>query len=236
MIDILKEFENRIDSLMQEDSERNVFENVHHASSAGRCFKMLKYTLEHREKKPLDFNVKIKLYQGVLWHEIFGQVTLPDKDILSEFKIEIPELNVQGFLDKAVIDKTKTIFLYDLKTTASYAYSKRFGKNKKDKSGFQEMQLATYGMGLERLYPNYRIKTYILWLVPDSGRTKVEEIDYAKYKKMAYIYWLDAKKFTSMNHDNLVPGETFGVPFESWECSYCSYSHICNSPFVKRDK
>jgi CRISPR/Cas system-associated protein endoribonuclease Cas2 len=234
---LLEEFEDTIDSLLQEDSERNIFNTVHHASSAGRCFKMLKYNFEHREMKPLDFNVKIKLFQGILWHKIFAQIGHDSENILSELMVSIPELHVQGFLDKAIIDKDKkVILLYDLKTTASYAYSKRFGRTKKEKSGFQELQLATYGMGLEKLYPNYLIKTYIVWLVPDNGRVKIEEIDYTKYRKMAQMYWLDAEIFTGKEHDNLIPGETFGVPFESWECNYCSYSHICNSPFVKKDK
>jgi len=235
MVDIIPKIENEIDYQMSADKDRNVFINRHHASSAGRCFKMLKYAWEHAPEKALDLNVKVKLLTGMLWHRVLA--SLQEENYLTEYKIDLPELEVSGFLDKAIVAvEKKTIFLYDLKTTASYVYSKRFGKNKSEKSGFQEMQLATYGLGLERRYPDYTIRAFIVWLIPETGKIKVEEIDYRKFRKTASMYWQDAMINTKLPHDQLVPGESFGVPFQSWECNYCAYSNICQTPFKAKEK
>ena len=73
------------------------------------------------------------------------------KDILIEHPIDIPELNVKGFVDVVVIMESGEIYVYDIKTVGSWSWKYKFGrKNEGNPSIHQELQLGTMVMQSKR--------------------------------------------------------------------------------------
>lgn len=161
-----------------------------------------------------------------------------------EHKIIIPELNIAGHLDFAVINKQKKeITVYDYKTAGTYKWSLKFGRKYKDKNpNFNyEMQLSTYLMGLEselQFTPEVK-QMLIVWYNKDTSRMR-EEVIQSRFIEMARSYWEDLNEWRKEienkdpeleDYNNV--NETIsryrevGVPFQDWECKYCPYDHIC---------
>ena len=158
-IDIEAIYEQYIDEKQEENRVKRYEGNEHwyHASGAGSCSRKLYF--ESVEKiqptNPLDSRTKrlLKLgnivhddiqnslthahYNKVLNNKVLNtekEINNKEKDI--DFHVEgeltIPELNVRGFYDIIVDDKTedRKVYLYDIKTCGGYAWKMKFGRNK----------------------------------------------------------------------------------------------------------
>jgi hypothetical protein len=189
------------------------------ASSAGSCFRKQKYKLLKEKAIPPDRKGLFRMRVGDLVHEDFQKALLTyyrDYPILTEYEIEIKELNVRGFIDILILDK-QNVDIKDVKTSAAFAWKRKFGRvynRDNNPSEKNELQLGTYGLGLE-----------------EKGLQVVNIDD--DYKKKAKEYWQETITICKRELDTIVPGEDIGVPFESWECNYCQYKEVCPSPFKK---
>ena len=181
-IDIEAIYEQYIDEKQEENRAKRYEGNEHwyHASGAGSCSRKLYFeSVEKIEPtNPLDSRTKrlLKLgnivhddiqsslthahYNKVLNNKVLNtekEINNKEKDI--DFHVEgeltIPELNVRGFYDIIVDDKTedRKVYLYDIKTCGGYAWKMKFGRNKKlDPSIHYELQLGTYGYAVKEKF------------------------------------------------------------------------------------
>jgi CRISPR/Cas system-associated exonuclease Cas4 (RecB family) len=173
---------------------------------------------------------------GDLVHEDFQKALLTyyrDYPILTEYEIEIKELNVRGFIDILILDK-QNVDIKDVKTSAAFAWKRKFGRvynRDNNPSEKNELQLGTYGLGLEEKGLQV-VNMDLAYYKKDDSSIKFVNID-DDYKKKAREYWQETITICKRELDTIVPGEDIGVPFESWECNYCQYKEVCPSPFKK---
>ena len=59
-----------------------------------------------------------------------------------------------------------------------------------------------------------------------------------KYMKKAHEYWQDLNEELEMvtSPDDMIPTQDIGVPYYDWECRYCGFAEICNSPLANKEK
>lgn len=230
-----------------------------HSSDAGGCYKKLQYSIKGTEYSKLDDRVVRNLHTGDLLHESIqdavlnqfakynnppaGRNNITNGNILrlyqsimqmsveKELEIQLPKLNVRGFLDLAVFYTNKTE-IYEIKTVHAYKWKKKFGRNPEESNGMYEMQVATHGLCLKKQY-SIPIETNIVWFKRDDGSMRIERVNFDKYSKKATEYWQNALK---MVKEELEPGIDIGVPFLSWECNWCRYKDTCKSPLIKEKK
>ena len=73
------------------------------------------------------------------------------KRVFIEKEIVLEDLNIRGYADLIVEEDDDSIYLYDIKTINDWSYKFKFSKKyKQEDSTHQEMQLATYGIGVKR--------------------------------------------------------------------------------------
>jgi CRISPR/Cas system-associated exonuclease Cas4 (RecB family) len=146
------------------------------------------------------------------------------KEVLVEKEIQIDDLNVRGYLDLAIVTDDKEVHLFDIKTINDWSYKMKFGR-KADPSGsiHQELQLATYGLALEDMYPDHKIKMYLLFYNKNTSMIKYLEVTEDRIMS-SYSFW----KRTLAEHKNGLPDLKKGVsPVMDWECRYCQYKQQC---------
>ena len=265
-MDIEKVYSEWLDSKNEEYKERHIgLEKSFSASSAGHCYKKHMFKVMEAPQKELEDRSKRILRLGTLVHKDFEDAIkyyLMDKcdspimgtfidnavegfDFYLEHEISLPQYNVVGHLDFAVVDvKNKSITVYDYKTSASYKWSLKFGRKKDSNPNFNyEMQLSTYliGLGLQvRLTPDQQYMS-ILWYNKDTSRLREEKIELS-FIGMAKEYWEELNNHRDIiqkddkeleDYDKMNYGTSLkryvevGVPFQNWECKYCPYEHIC---------
>ena len=264
-MDIERVYSEWLDSKNEEYKERHIgLEKSFSASSAGHCYKKHMFKIMEAPQKGLEDRSKRILRLGTLIHKDFEDAVkyyLMDKcdspimgtfidnavegfDFYLEHKIRLPQYNIVGHLDFAVVDvKNKSITVYDYKTSASYKWSLKFGRKYKDKNpNFNyEMQLSTYLLGMEQELDFTPTSQYmaIVWYNKDTSRMREEEIELS-FVGMAKEYWeelnshrriiqKDDKELEDYEKMNLQIKRNVevGVPFQNWECKYCPYEHIC---------
>ena len=125
--------------------------------------------------------------------------------------------------------------VYDFKTAAPYKWSKLFGhKKNRDPNPHPnyEYQLATYALMAED-ENNYKVdKMSIIYIKLDEVH-KWREVQVDRdYVVKANEYW-EMVNFTYDMGIMPEPGED-GSPYQSWECDYCPFSHVCPTPFKKK--
>ena len=146
------------------------------------------------------------------------------KDILIEHPIDIPELNVKGFIDIVVIMESGEVYVYDIKTVGSWSWRYKFGRKKESNPSIhQELQLATYGIALEREYGKVD-GMFIIYYNKNTSIMKQIEVSNDRISD-AISFW----KGTIDNHKDGLPIMEKGVtPVMKWECNYCEYLSKCN--------
>jgi|TARA_Y100000310_G_scaffold329525_1_gene399564 hypothetical protein len=225
--------------------------NVFHASSAGSCYRKQLYSYFDFPKEELDKKSLKVLRLGTVVHKDVEEAITkyqdanPDNDIYIEEKVKIPELNVTGTFDygefKTSREGKSTFNLYDLKTAAAYKWSTMFGnkENRKINSANNyKLQLATYALAVkERFDPDY-LAMYLVFYNKNTSMMR-ERLVMNPWMDKALEYWVDLNTWLDdvgekYFEEELIPELTEGVPFENWECGYCSYSEICPSQIKKR--
>ena len=152
----------------------------------------------------------------------------------TEGEIELKDLNVRGYYDVVMEDCTDSsenpyIRLYDIKTIASFGFSRKFGKYAiSEPSRNHYMQLATYGLAVKEKYGNLDSMDLIYYNKDDS-RMKKQTVP-LEYLSKAYKYWYNINE----EHAKGLPMFNLGTsPTQKWMCGYCSFKDHCNPPKFK---
>ena len=220
------------------------------ASSAGQCHKKQYYRLNEYDEEPFNRRTKRLLDLGTIVHKRFEDALnwynreyLDDKSmIMTEQRVEIPELNVVGHLDAAHINlDTKRIALFDLKTIGDWPWKMKFGKKpKRGNSNRYYMQAGTYVLGLQKMYPDFEYTMAIVWYNKNNSMMKEQAI-YPEWTEEAKVYWEElnlSTRETEFGHvpERIVkvpPFEAVSIPVEKWECDYCNYNKQCRADSIK---
>ena len=231
------------------ESQKNREGKFHHPSSAGRCIKIHQYHWNGADSQPMDAKgMKITRLGTIVGDDIesamewywntpnakdFADVPInPVGKLLTQYKIELPELHVKGTLDIAIIHDAK-LWITDLKTAASYKWKMMFGRNKEPDNGIYQKQVATYAMGVMLQNPEIKEARMMLDYYKKDDSTMRQITINNEVIDETVEYW----NMVNQNlEEELRAGVDLGVPMQSWECNYCNYSHICPSPFKKGKK
>jgi|TARA_Y100000310_G_scaffold87472_1_gene84308 CRISPR/Cas system-associated exonuclease Cas4 (RecB family) len=237
MLNIESVYKNFLDLVNEEHNKGYVgFEGWFRASSAGQCYRKQFYELSGAEKDQIDSRPQRVMRLGTIVHEDIGcaittgYINTEKSYVDLEERIEIPDLRIVGHPDIVQIEND-IAYLYDIKTMHSFAWKRRFGhaKNRDPKpSRNYELQLGTYAIGVRIKYDISKINAYIMWYKKDDSSIKINPIDVEKWMRRAELYWEELIEMTSeLTIEDLVPGQMIGVPFQNWECRYCSYKGTC---------
>ena len=148
------------------------------------------------------------------------------KEVFIEKEMLLEDLNVRGFADLVIITNDDKVYLYDFKTIYDWAYKLKFSKKyapNAEGSIHQELQLATYGIALEREYGKVD-GMFIIYYNKNTSIMKQIEVSNDRISD-AISFW----KGTIDNHKDGLPIMEKGVtPVMKWECNYCEYLSKCN--------
>tara|TARA_R100000008_G_C3584183_1_gene170862 strand:+ start:2508 stop:3239 length:732 start_codon:yes stop_codon:yes gene_type:complete len=200
-----------------------------HASSSGMC--MRKHYFQHIAKvkpKAIDRDTLRLFRLGDLVHEdiqdALGEYAQNNgTQIFIEKEIQLPEVNVRGFLDIIVADDNA---LYDIKTCNSFKWKKLFGRYPDPAPSVNYfLQLGTYAWWYENEYSQRIKKLALIYYNKDTSAMREMSVD-VQYIEEAKNYWVDLnKRFKKGN-----PAIELGVaPMYSWECNpkYCGFFEVC---------
>jgi|TARA_R110002167_G_scaffold112850_1_gene285554 hypothetical protein len=230
------------DFLRKKKQKRNPdYKDYFRASSAGSCFKKQWFNQreEEYEQKELDDRVLRLLRLGTIVHAdiekaLIEYETEDDIEIITEQEIVLPDIKVIGHLDGAILQKEGNEIvsadIFDVKTCASYKWRMKFGRNKESNPSFNyELQIGTYGLGIQAKYEVDDITLALIWYNKDTSAVKVQEIDALKWTSEAQTYWEEcAESIKNIEQaDELIPGVDYGVPMMDWECRYCGFTKYC---------
>ena len=190
-----------------------------HASASGMC--MRKHYFQHIAKvkpKPVNEDTMRLFRLGDLVHEDIQNALREYAEnngskIYIEKEIQLPEVNVRGFLDIIVIDDG---ILYDIKTCNSWKWKNLFGRYPDPNPSINyHLQLGTYGWWYEKSSRKKLKKLCLLYYNKDTS--KMRELDVStSYIKSAKEYWIDANE----RYEKGNPPIELGVaPTYKWECN-----------------
>ena len=227
-------------------------EEWYHASGAGTCSRKLYYqSVEKREPSNEtdarsnrimrlgtilhnDLENALILYNNKVYNNIIYNKKEKDKSIIQKEKIKfhteeevtIDDLKVRGFYD-IVADVYGKIYLIDLKSIGSFAYSLKFGrKSESNPSQHYELQLGTYGNAVKEKFGRLD-GMYLAFYNKDTSRLRFAEVPMS-YLNLAWNFW----KNINEEHKAGLPMFNMGTsPVQKWNCGYCPYLEICNPPF-----
>tara|TARA_R110000824_G_scaffold100738_3_gene239416 strand:- start:547 stop:1278 length:732 start_codon:yes stop_codon:yes gene_type:complete len=217
------------------------YEDWFSASSAGSCLKRQYY--KHIKTEPTDLpNAQSlrKMRFGTILHKDVEnainwykehhkeELEKDNMEIVTEYKVKIPDLKVVGHLDFAIKNNEKAE-IYDLKSAHEYTYklyAKKLGKTSDNRS--YNMQVSTYGLAFSLEHDLEDFKCYLLWYNKNDSRMNTKEIP-IQYADNALFYWTDVNEIieTITEPNQLKRGVDDGVPFEKWQCGFCEFSSIC---------
>ena len=213
-----------------------------HASSAGSCYKKQLYKYFKYPETPMDEKSYRILRLGTIVHKDVEEAIRwydsnnidPNEKIYVEQPIKIESLNVVGTYDSGIWKiKENTFKVYDLKTAAAYKWSKKFGNKvnrEKDSDRNYKLQVGTYALGIKKEMDVDRIEMYLVWYNKNTSMMR-EQIISPDWMDKALEYWNELNEILEesgvMFVEELQPENSIGVPFQSWECSYCSFREIC---------
>tara|TARA_Y100001963_G_scaffold131177_1_gene188214 strand:+ start:306 stop:1085 length:780 start_codon:yes stop_codon:yes gene_type:complete len=251
-VDIIKYYDDYIKERNESNRKERYEGNEHwyHASGAGSCSRKLYYesVVKAEVSNPInvdslrlmrlgtivhnDIQKALTLYNNNVYNNVYNNVekkiniNLQKKEIkfYVEGEVTIPELNVRGFYD--IVTEQEKVYLFDVKTSGSYAWSKKFGRKKEfNPSIHYELQLGTYAYAIEKEFG--RIDgMYLLFYNKDTSRMRPVEIPLT-YKSRAYLFW----KNINDEHKMGLPDFRVGIsPVQKWQCNYCQFKDHCNPP------
>lgn len=231
-------------------------ESWYHASDSGGCIKKIQFGIRKAKSDPFEERIQRVMRLGELIHRDIQEsiekkylslgysLTKDDNGktfthksgnhiILIESNLEMPDINVRGFLDIAEIDfANNQLIVYDIKSSAAYKWKKLFGRDPEPSNGMYEKQISTYCYGLGKKFNMNNQMSFLYWYKKDNSMVKTQPVP-TFYIKEAIQYWELVAKMIELD---LEPGIAIGCPFHSWECNYCRYQSSCNSPLIKKKR
>ena len=144
-------------------------------------------------------------------------------EVYFEEEIIMEDLNVKGFADCIVVDDDEKVYLYDIKTMGAWAWKMKFGRNPDaEPSIHQDLQVATYGIGVQRKFKRLD-GMYLVYYNKDNSTMKQVEVP-KKRMITAKSFWEGVIK----NHERGLPSLEENVsPVMDWECRYCEFVDKC---------
>ena len=177
-VDIENIYNDYIDSKQEENYNKRYKgkEHYYHASGAGSCSRKLYFesVVQAEASEDMDSKTKRLLRLGNIVHDdiqlsleiynrdIYNRDNNKDKEkeiknkekafkFHTEEEVSIEELKVRGHYDIVAEKKDTEVYLYDIKTCASYSWSMKFGRKKNfNPSIHYELQLGTYGYAIKQ--------------------------------------------------------------------------------------
>ena len=220
------------------------------ASNAGLCYRKLYYHEKNMPKKKTDETGLRTMRLGTIfgfdferaisWYfdkysEHLQDVKYYTEEYIYDDKFSPP---LGGHFDILFVDesdKWRRGYLIDVKTTNLWKFQAIFGKKpEKDPSYNYEMQLGTYAALLERdkRFCDEVVYMSNVYFNKNSSVIKFREAA-PIFKQYAIDYW---KTYTNYKGEE-PPLKEYSVPFyKKWECDWCNYSLICDSPHIKKRK
>ena len=148
------------------------------------------------------------------------------KDILIEHPIDVPELNVKGFVDVVVIMESGEVYVYDIKTVGSWSWKYKFGRKKEgNPSIHQELQLGTYGYAIKEEFGRCD-GLFLLCYNKDTSVMKEVPVN-IDFINQSYNFWTRVQDLHKNNQ--LPPLQDGECPVMEWECKYCQYKEHCDA-------
>jgi hypothetical protein len=146
------------------------------------------------------------------------------KNILVEHPIDIPDLNVKGFIDIVVIMETGEVYIYDIKTVGSWSWRFKFGRKKESNPSIhQELQLGTYGYAVKEEFGRCD-GLFLMYYNKDTSDVRQGEVG-LEFIEQSYNYWTRVQDLHMNGTPSLAEGES---PVMAWECKYCQYKEHCD--------
>ena len=232
-------------------------EGWYHASGAGLCSRKLYFesvekatpTNPPNKSSMRKMRVGTILHQDIqdsliLYNNIYNNIqdnikkdNILQSNITQEYnvkfdvegEIRLPSLNVRGFYDVVSRDCSaeKTVKLYDIKTTASFSFARKFSRKliSPQENRNHYLQLGTYGLGLREKGLDVDQMSIIYYNKDNS--TMREVVVPNMFIDEAKRYWYTINE----EHSKGLPGFNFGTsPANAWICGYCQFKSRCNPP------
>ena len=224
------------------DKTRPTDISYYRPSSAGMCSRKIYYETVLRATVTDEISIKTRrLFRlGTILHDdiqsAFKKIEKSDSffsiyniyinNILIEKEIVLKKIRVRGFFDLLVEVKEGGIFLYDIKSVASFPYNKKFARKKEQRepSLHHELQLATYGLWVKKEYGRLD-GMYILYYNKDNSLLRWKEVSSDRLLT-ALGFW---ERINDEHSKSSLPTLQDGIsPIYRWECSYCNFKSKCN--------
>jgi len=232
-------------------------EGWYHASGAGLCSRKLYFesvekttpTNPPNKSSMRKMRVGTILHQDIqdsliLYNNIYNNIqdnikkdNILQSNITQEYnvkfdvegEIRLPSLNVRGFYDVVSRDCSaeKTVKLYDIKTTASFSFARKFSRKliTPQENRNHYLQLGTYGLGLREEGLDVDQMSIIYYNKDNS--TMREVVVPNMFIDEAKRYWYSINE----EHSKGLPRFNFGTsPANAWICGYCQFKSRCNPP------
>ena len=258
-VNIEKVYNDYLDS----EQERNRLERYegneswYHGSGAGSCSRKLYFESIEQAKptNPIETKSKRVLRLGSVLHDDFekafkyyntsnstststsnkkeNKIKEKEYEFHFEQEIRIDELNVRGFYDMVAVVRDNGVYLYDLKTSASYSWKLKFGRNRGafTPSIHYELQLGTYGYAVQEKFGSLE-GMYLLYYNKDNSQLREVEVPLS-FVSRAYLFWRNIND----EHKQGLPMFREGVsPVQKWQCKYCQFLDHCNPPNINEIK
>jgi len=253
-VDIEKIYNDYIDSKQEENYNKRYKgkEHYYHASGAGSCSRKLYFesVVQAEPSEDMDSKTKRLLRLGNIVHDdIQLSLEIYNRDIYNrdnnnqdkekeiknkekafkfhtEEEVSIEELKVRGHYDIVAEKKDTEVYLYDIKTCATYSWSMKFGRKKNfNPSIHYELQLGTYGYAIKQQMGRLD-GMFLYYYNKDNSRMRCVQVPLT-FVSRAYLFWRNIND----EHEQGLPPFRKGVsPVQAWQCKYCQFNSVCNPP------
>jgi hypothetical protein len=202
------------------------------ASSANSCFRKQYYKYNQYEETNFTTDEAYRnMNLGTIFHDDMEKAIAHNSDGITSIDVEmelvVEELLVRGFADAVLETEDGKIFLYDFKTANAFSYTCLFGKRKgnikKYRKKSYDLQLASYGMAVEKLYGRLD-GMFLVFYNKDTGDMNSYEVAKQTYINRAREYWLRLKESIDKGLPKIDMKDS---PREKWECKYCNWADQC---------
>ena len=244
LLEISKKKREELDKIKPKDI------SYYRPSSAGMCSRKIYYETVLRVDVTNDIDERVRrlfrlgdmLHQDIQdsFHKIkksdscYNIYNIYINNIYTEKEIVLKKIRVRGFLDLRVEvggGEERKVYLYDIKTIGSFQYKKNFSRKKerREPSIHQELQLATYGLWVEKEYGRLD-GMYILYYNKDTSFLRYKEVSSDRLLT-ALGFW---ERINDEHSKSSLPTLQDSIsPVAQWECSYCNFKDRCDQDSQK---